>query len=98
MIDLTEVLPPGERKTGQRKHQMVGSYEALIRCASNCSRATIRVRILSHSRLSTLSHYRKQIQPIPSSQEMLLKYEYIEGNILIHCIAASFDEVLRSSA
>ncbi|KAF8362593.1 catp-4 [Pristionchus pacificus] len=42
MIDLTEVLPPGERKTGQRKHQMVGSYEALIRCASNCSRATIR--------------------------------------------------------
>ncbi|GMR37075.1 hypothetical protein PMAYCL1PPCAC_07270 [Pristionchus mayeri] len=42
MIDLTEVLPPGEKKTGQRKHQMVGSYEALIRCASNCSRANIR--------------------------------------------------------
>ncbi|GMT04244.1 hypothetical protein PENTCL1PPCAC_26418 [Pristionchus entomophagus] len=42
MIDLTEVLPPGEKKTGHRKHQMVGSYESLIRCASNCSRANIR--------------------------------------------------------
>lgn len=97
MIDLTEVLPPGERKTGQRKHQMVGSYEALIRCASNCSRATIRVRILCHSRLS-IRPYRKQIQPIPSSQEMLLKLEYRDGNILIYWISASFDEVLRSSS
>ncbi|GMT21342.1 hypothetical protein PFISCL1PPCAC_12639, partial [Pristionchus fissidentatus] len=42
IIDLTEIIPPGEEKTGVRKHQLHGSYECLIRCASNCSRATIK--------------------------------------------------------